>query len=205
MTKEKEQIAIDADFFNKFTEENPDGELFLSVMKEFNAFPIMHEYVYEYELAANTTAKKLKNENKIKIIKYNDYLPTPESRSKYENDFKKAYKIMNGSDLTVSDIFTYHREKENLGEIRSALMAIRMNVNLFMSDDRGAKTFVTNHLSSRRHRLAVYNIYDTLEEIGKKEYKDMTWKQVRGFVKRVIKSPEEVEEINRIWHEKLEK
>lgn len=200
MTKEKRQIAIDADFFNKFTEENPDGELFLSVMEEFDAFPIMHEYVYGYELAANATVKKLKSEHKIKIIKDDDYLKTPESREKYENDFKRAYKILNGTDLTCPDVFKYCHQKENLGEIRSALMAIRINVDLFMSDDGGAKTFVTQHLSSRRHRLTVYNIFDTLKIIGEKDDKTIQWKQIKGFAKRVIKSKDKVEVINQIWH-----
>lgn len=58
MSEEKGKVAIDTDFFIKLNEKNTDGSLFLNIMDDLNLKPVMHRYVYEYELLGNITAKK---------------------------------------------------------------------------------------------------------------------------------------------------
>ena len=61
------------------------------------------------------------------------------------------------------DIYTYHCIDENLGEIRSIYMAMRMNCMYFMSDDSGARSFVKNTFTSKK-RLETMSVYDALKK-----------------------------------------
>ena len=80
-------------------------------------------------------------------------------------------------------------------------MAFYMNIDLFMSDDGGAKSFVQTQLSSRRHKIDVYNIYDTLEEIYKIPNRSIKWNEIKGFAKFVFANANyKYKKLNEIWH-----
>ena len=115
MTNEKRKVAIDADFFNKFTECDPSGEFFLKIVNELNIMPVMHSYIVEYELAGNPTAKKLIDEKKITVYDYSDYVNEDNEQS-YNENFRRAYRTLNYQEFDGKgkDEFTYHRRKENL-------------------------------------------------------------------------------------------
>lgn len=199
MAEEKREVAIDADFFRKFTEKDKDGQLFLRVMDELNIQPVMHEYVYEYELSGDSTVKQLRANGRIKVYTYTDYI-NESNKVSYEKQFSKAYEYFNYSKY-IKDIYVYHHEKESLGEIRTSLMTFYMGIDLFMSDDGAAKAFVTNRLSSRRHKIEVYNIYDTLEWIYKMGSTTIKWSEIKGMAKSVFaKAKHKYDEINNLWH-----
>ena len=85
MSDKQKQAAIDTDFFVKLTKKNADGKLFLDVMREFKATPVMHTYVYNYELAGNTAARLLVEKKLIRVVDYEEYLP--KDRSHYAMRF----------------------------------------------------------------------------------------------------------------------
>lgn len=199
MADEKRVAAIDADFFGKLTEKDKDGILFLKIMDELGVTPVMHQYVYEYELAYNSTAKKLKETGRIQIYDYTRFI-TPQNNENYIQNFKRAFLEFNymGYD-TRWDVFSYHHEKQNLGEIRTALMAFYMGIDLFMSDDGQAKEFTMNKLSSRKHRIVVYNLFDTLVEVHKLDNSNVKWMEIKGMAKNVL-SVNKYNRLNEIWH-----
>lgn len=89
----------------------------------------------------------------------------------------------NAKPFKGKDIYTYHHEKENLGEIRTALMALYLNINLMMSDDFEAKQYISNRLSSKRHPIKVYNIYDTLLVLSDCKGRQLQWNNIKGLSK----------------------
>lgn len=197
MANDIKEVAIDADFFRKFTENDRDGILFMKVMGELSRKPVIHEYVYEYELGDNATVKKLKEKGDIIVYTHDDYIKNEQA---YRALFDMAYQYFNYKSFT-ENVFTYHHEKESLGEIRTSIMAYYKGIDLFLSDDGGAKSFVMNRLSSRRNRIDVYNIYDTLKVIGTLENKQLKWSEVKGMAKAAFqKSKEKYDDINKIWH-----
>lgn len=202
MTNEKRRVAIDADFFYKFTENDPSGEFFLKIMNELNIMPVMHSYIAEYELAGNPTVRKLIDEKKITVYDYSDYV-NEEGVQGYIEKFRWAYEIFNYKEFDGNgkDEFTYHCRKENLGELRTALMAFYMDIDLFMSDDGGAKSFVQTKLSSRRHKIDVYNVYDTLVEVYNISNRSIKWNEIKGFAKYVFANAnDKYKKLNEIWH-----
>lgn len=200
MAEEKREVAIDADFFKKLTEKDVSGELFLKIMDELNISPVMHEYVYSYELNGNPTARKLKESGIIKIYNYPDYINASNGQA-YQSNFERAYDYFNAKKFK-GDVYSYHHSEESLGEIRTSLMALYLKIDLFMSDDGDAKSFVTNRLSSRRHKITVYNIYDTLVELHNLENLSIKWSEVKGMAKRVFeRAMYKYDAINELWHE----
>ena len=85
-----------------------------------------------------------------------------------------------------TDIFTYHRAKENLGEIHTALMAQHLHIDLMVSHDIGAKSYIEHHMSSSRHPLAVYNIGDVLAFLAACDRSVVKWQDVKGVAKRLF-------------------
>lgn len=74
MTKDGRRVAVDADFFRKMSDKDVDGKLFLRIMAELNIEPVMHEYVYNYELAGNSVVRKLKENEMITVYQYSDFI-----------------------------------------------------------------------------------------------------------------------------------
>jgi hypothetical protein len=181
MEEIKREVVIDTDYFKKFTEKCPSGELFLRIMDEMNVSPVMHSYVYTEELMDNRTAIELVEKNEIKIYNYSNFIDE-NNINDYEDKFKRAYKDFNFKEFD-RNIYEYRHDKESLGEIRSTLMAWYMNINIFMSDDREAELFVTGKLSNHRRKIIVYNVYDTLKEISLKSTKNIRWSDVKATAK----------------------
>lgn len=196
MTEEK--VAIDTDFFIKITEKSKDGDLFVKLMNELNVRPVMHEYVYYEELCGYSIAENLVNKKFIEIVKYEDFLADG-TREWYENAFREAYKYFNYNKFQ-GDVYTDKKKGRNLGEIRTALMAVYMGIKVFMSDDCGAKEYVKERVNSRRHPLEVQNIYDVLMIIAGKENRKVSWSEIKGCAKRVVKDRKRYEEIKAQWH-----
>lgn len=199
MENSKGQAVIDADFFNKLTEKDSSGGLFLRVMEEMGYNPIMHKYVLDEELFCNKTARQLVEKGYIKVLDHTDFL-TSGNKNDYEEKFRNLYKYFNFQEFS-GDVYTYRHCQQNLGEIRSSLMAWYLGINILMSDDKSAKYYITSRLSSRRHKVLVYNVYDVLKMIGQKKTRSIKWAGVKATAKAAFANTEDLyNDIYNIWH-----
>lgn len=200
MTEEKEMVAIDTDFFIKLTEKAGNGELLVQIMNELNIQPVMHEYIYREELCGNIIAKGLVESGFIKEITY-DFFITAENQAGYESSFRTAYQYFN-YDVFKDDVYNCKRKKENLGEIRTVLMAVYMGIGVFMSDDRMAKTYVNAKINSRRHPMIVKDVHDVFMELAQKEPKVIKWSDIKGCAKHALAGHDDLyHEVRNKWHE----
>ena len=198
------RIVIDSDFFQKITT-NDNGEMLKKLMSEYNAIPVMHEYVANKELDNNTKAQKLINEGFIKIIYYDDaeFLNKDEFfEENYKNAFIDAFKFCNGEepDLSKCSLRDYRKAKHNMGEIHSSIMALYLRLEIFMSDDNGAKQYVKQKINTERFKLKVLNLKDTFLEIAKKTNKSITYKEFKEATKgqKIIKKDDK-DKIKSAW------
>lgn len=65
--------------------------------------------------------------------------------------------------------------------------------------DGQAKEFTMNKLSSRKHRIVVYNLFDTLVEVHKLDNSNVKWMEIKGMAKNVL-SVNKYNRLNEIWH-----
>ena len=183
------KVVVDTDYFKFITMDCTDEILFKAVIKELHILPIMHEYVYKQELHENAFVKKLVAEDVIQIYEYSSFLTNEERKEEYGRGFRYAYKEMNGRDFSrVHQIKEYHHEKENLGEIHSAIMARMLNLDMFMSNDGGARNLVEFKLNSRKHRIQVMNIEDTFRELSANENTSLSWNQIKNVIRQFKKN-----------------
>ena len=123
-----------------------------------------------------------RNKENILNLDYDVYIDR-ENDENYREYFKLAYEKMNRYDFPENqDIYTYHCIDENLGEIRSIYMAMRMNCMYFMSDDSGARSFVKNTFTSKMN----YHSH---------EFRDEVWTVIAGEGRAVINDVEQNEQV----------
>ena len=190
MTKDCDQVAVDTAFLIKIVESD-NGILFEKIMKQMNRIPVIHEYVYQHEIMENRAIKALIDKNIINIINYSDFLLEEFDKEQYERIFRQTYKGMNGQRL---------HEKENIGEIHTALMALHLNIDLMVSDDNGAKNYIEKNLSSKRHKLSVQNIPDVLLSLASSDRCFLHWQDIKGLIKRLYgKNSKIYIEIRKCW------
>ena len=187
MTKECVQVAVDTAFLSKLTEEDQRGVLFKNIMLQMRRSPVMHQYVYKEELHGNMSARNLVEEGSVQLVQFADFLKNKADMAFYEGLFRQAYKGMNGRELPkTADVFTYRHEKENIGEIHTALMAQYLNIDLMVSHDDGAKKYIEEHMSSRRHELTVWNIQDVFKALAFCDRDIVKWRDIKGVAKRLF-------------------
>lgn len=194
--------AIDSDFFQKTTDFDKNGALFAQMMRDLGYRPVMHEYVAKEELWGKYIP--LVERLGIEIVTYDDFLgEDSREREQYEMMFQDLYKIFTGRNFPASeDVYDYHRKGESLGEIRTALMAVWKNIDMFLSDDGAAKTNIRAHLYSSRHKIEVYSIYDVLLTIGRTPLRQLKWQDVKGFARRMSDNRSNLhyyDDIQKVW------
>lgn len=206
MTKECVQVAVDTAFLSKLTEEDRRGVLFKNIMLQKGRAPVVHQYVYEEELFGNTAARNLVEEGSVRVVMFEEFLKDQSDKDQYDRLFRQAYKGMNGCQLSTKvDIFTYRHEKENLGEIHTALMAQHLNIDLMVSHDAGAKKYIEEHMSSRRHRLLVWNVQDVFAELASLDRSWVKWSDIKGVAKRLFGQDERYHKIRDCWQANFDK
>jgi hypothetical protein len=199
------EVVIDTDYFRFITLDCTDKELFLEIMKELDIMPVMHEFVYRQELHAESFVKSLVENGDIKAICYSDFLKDKGKSEEYDKLAKYAYNVMNGWEFDDEREFkTYHHEKENLGEIHSITMARILKLDIFMSNDGGAKQFVEGRLNSRKHKIQVMNVEDTFKCILENADTNLNWSKIKNVVKQFKKNgtktdQERYERIQSAW------
>lgn len=202
MPEDKKDVVIDTDFFRKVTNNLSTNELFLKIMDEMGLCPVMHEYIFKEELHKDSFVTKLRDSGVLKVYSFEHYLNSGNTEE-FEEKFMEAYKKFNFQPFKGDNIRTYRKSEESLGEIHSSLMAWYMNMDIMMSDDGEAKHYVTTMLNSRQRKIHVYNIYDTLEYIGKMPERSIKWKEIKGMANQAFeRAPKKFDSIREIWVER---
>lgn len=176
---EQIKVVIDADFFRNITEYEHGLKLFFKVMDDLDMEPVMHEFVANVELKNNVYLQQLKDECKISIISYEDYLKE-EDESEYKEYFLRAFERINRFDFPEKDIYEYQERDESLGEIRSLYMARKLGYIYFMSDDADAKVLARNFFSSKK-AVDVKSLYEALI-MCKERNTELKWKDINPTV-----------------------
>lgn len=199
MGQNKKQIVLDTDFIKLITAQN-DGQLLKKLMEEHDATPVVHQYVAEHELFETPIALAMIEEGYLHVIKYEDYLQNDLYRKQYENAFLEGYNFCNNHPpyLKKCDIFSLRKSGENIGEIHSALMASFLRLEIFMSNDKGAKHYVETKINTQRYQLKVSNVVEVFEEIAKVDKKSITFDEFKSATKGLLPKAN-ITSIKKMW------
>lgn len=183
---QKTQAVVDSDFLQGILH-NGTPELFRQLMDELEITPVVHPYVAEVELQYCKEAQELIKEGYIKKIEYNDFLPFDADKEVYNTQVWEILDKISEKDLPpekYQDVFRkdFRLTEYSIGEVLSELMAKKMQLPLFASNDFGAKNIARLHLNSSRYHLEVKNVADLLEKVIERGT-SMAWKDMKAILR----------------------
>lgn len=201
---ESTKVVLDCDFLQGILG-NSSVNFFKQLMSELNVKPVVHSYVAEVELQYCSEAKKLIEDGYIEKIEYSQYLLSDYDRELYNEMVWELLDDYGKYDLPPKrhrDVFRegFHYSENSIGEIMSELMAKRMQLPLFASNDGGAKSIANSRINSSKYILEVKNIADLLNDIGVRE-NGLAWRDVKAVL-REKRWHEKREELWHLWNEK---
>ncbi len=180
-----EKAVVDADFTKLLCSLSIEN-CFIRFMSAVGKSPIMAWYVADSELFACPKAIELIKQGDIEVVYPEDFLTDDLSRQIFDNNVRSFAEAINGEIIPTSvDIFSkgFHLSGKNLGEIISELMAKELDIELFVSNDWGAKRYVETYINSSNYELKVKNVAELCEIIAAQKNKDLfKWKEIKSIL-----------------------
>ncbi|MCM1182461.1 MAG: hypothetical protein NC337_03700 [Roseburia sp.] len=198
---EKTKVIADTDFMNYMARAKGEADFYFNkLVEDLRMEPVVHEFLYNKEMMGNPLVAKLVRENKLIVMKYEDFL-TDLNDSYYSMLFADLYKYCNGRDLKYgnSDFRTYQEAGANLGEIHSVILALYTGYPVFLSNDNGVKAMVQAKINTAKFRLTVKNVMDVFEEIAAREKTVFTKKDFVNLTKGDSGRKNKIQEIKNKW------
>ena len=200
---QKKKVIVDTDFIN-YMIRGKDGidYYFNKIIADMNVTPVVHEFLYNKEMMGNPLVTKLVKEQKLTVVKYEDFL-NDLNDPYYSSLFADLYRYCNERELDYgrANFRTYQEAEANLGEIHSVILALYTGYPLFFSNDNGSKTMAKTKINTSRYQLEVRNIIDVFDEIAVMETKSLTKKDFVNLTKGDSGRKAQVQEIKEKWIE----
>ncbi len=178
----KIQAVVDADFTKHLCESGSE-DLFERLMSALDRQPVMAWYVANTELFDCKKAQDLIKNGLIKVISPNDFLSDDVSRHLFDLNVRSLAETINEVAISdKADIYSdgFHLSGSNLGEIISELMAKELGIELFASNDKGAKRYAQSYINSQSYTLTVKNAGELFEEVaGQGKQDQFKWKEIK--------------------------
>ena len=201
---ESTKVILDCDFLQGILN-NTSVDFLKQLMNELHVKPVVHEYVAEVELKYCSEAQELIEDGYIEKIEYSQYLHSDYDRKIYNEMVWELLENHGKGTLPPEkyrDVFRegFHYSENSIGEIMSELMAKRMQLPLFASNDGGAKSIAKLRINSSKYTLTVKNIAELLYDIGGRE-NGLAWKDIKAVL-REKRWHEEREKLWQMWNAK---
>ena len=198
---DKREVIVDCDFLSDLLK-NTSKDFFIQLMDELGVRPIVHSYVADVELEYCKEAQELIQSGYIRKIEYAEYLQDETQRMQYNQSVWQILDIINDDDLPpekYQDVFRkgFSYKTHSIGEVMSELMAKELKLELFASNDFGAKSVAKRHINSARYELKVRNLAELLREVGQRE-NTLKWKDIKEAL-RDERWKREKDKIRKFW------
>lgn len=182
----KKEVVLDCDFLSSLLE-NTSIDFFKQVMDELDVSPVVHSYVADEELEYCSEAQDLIKEGYIRKIEYSEYLHSDLQREQYNQAVWYIMDIINDDKLPPQKYQNVFREgfsykNHSIGEVLSELMAKELGLELFASNDFGAKSIANRHINCTYYVLKVRNLAEIFYEIGHRE-NGLKWKDIKAALR----------------------
>ena len=197
----KREVIVDCDFLSDLLK-NTSTDFFKQMMDELGVSPVVHSYVADVELEYCKEAQELIKAGYIRKVEYAEYLKNEAQKEQYNQSVWHILDIINDDELPPKQFQNVFQErfsykKHSIGEVLSELMAKELKLELFASNDFGAKTVAKRHINSTRYELKVRNLAELLKEIGQRE-NTLKWKDIKDAL-RDTRWKSEKEKLRDLW------
>ncbi len=199
----KKEVVLDCDFLSGLLE-NTSVDFFKQMMDELEVSPVVHSYVADVELEYCLEAQDLIKEGYIRKINYEEYLHSELQREQYNQAVWYIMDVINDDELPplkYQNVFRndFSYKNHSIGEVLSELMAKELRLELFASNDFGAKSVAKRHINSTYYVLKVRNLAEVLREIGQHE-NGLKWKDIKAAL-RDERWKRDKDKLRKLWIE----
>ena len=135
----KTEVIVDTCFLQKLSSEGKAIDNVKRILTELEYIPVVHPYIYEYELSLYSYFVRLVEEKYIRVISYNEFQKDTADKQTYEDYYDVLYEEMI---LTLEamnspkqieklclhkhkgqTIYNTHKQGSSMGDVHMILMA----------------------------------------------------------------------------------
>lgn len=215
----KTEVIVDTCFLQKLSSEGKAIDNVKRILTELEYIPVVHPYIYEYELSLYSYFVRLVKEKYIRVISYNEFQKDTADKQTYEDYYDVLYEEMI---LTLEamnspkqieklclhkhkgqTIYNTHKQGSSMGDVHMILMASYLQMPILLTEDSDIE--MLRDIAKRRMRLGQYSLQilngiQLIEEIAKKQDASISIKEIESILK-AMKKRDAISSIKRVWRE----
>ena len=215
----KTEVIVDTCFLQKLSSEGKAIDHVKRILTELEYIPVVHPYIYEYELSLYSYFVRLVEEKYIRVISYNEFQKDTADKQTYEDYYDVLYEEMI---LTLEamnspkqieklclhkhkgqTIYNTHKQGSSMGDVHMILMASYLQMPILLTEDSDIE--MLRDIAKRRMRLGQYSLQilngiQLIEEIAKKQDASISIKEIESILK-AMKKRDAISSIKRVWRE----
>ncbi len=215
----KTEVIVDTCFLQKLSSEGKAIDNVKRILTELEYIPVVHPYIYEYELSLYSYFVRLVEEKYIRVISYNEFQKDTADKQTYEDYYDVLYEEMI---LTLEamnspkqieklclhkhkgqTIYNTHKQGSSMGDVHMILMASYLQMPILLTEDSDIE--MLRDIAKRRMRLGQYSLQilngiQLIEEIAKKQDASISIKEIESILK-AMKKRDAISSIKRVWRE----
>ena len=215
----KTEVIVDTCFLQKLSSEGKAIDNVKRILTELEYIPVVHPYIYEYELSLYSYFVRLVEEKYIRVISYNEFQKDTADKQTYEDYYDVLYEEMI---LTLEamnspkqieklclhkhkgqTIYNTHKQGSSMGDVHMILMASFLQMPVLLTEDSDIE--MLRDIAKRRMRLGQYSLQilngiQLIEEIAKKQDASISIKEIESILK-AMKKRDAISSIKRVWRE----
>lgn len=176
---DKIEVLVDTCFFEKLSGHGKHIDDFKSVLDALDYDPVVHPYLYEFEMKQLAYIEQLAAEGYIRVASYSEFLPDSAHQILYEGYFKSFHqalanrvnasasaKHINELPLKV-DIYKDHLAKSSMGDVHMIIMAVFTQIPIVLTDDHDITELRSIAANLVQYDGANFDIFDSADIIIK--------------------------------------
>ena len=146
---EKTEVIVDTCFLQKLSSEGKALDVIKRVLDELDYAPVVHPYIFKYELELYSYFESLVKEGYIRVVSYNDFLKDRSDEQMYEACFETLYEELRSSLEAMGGpkqieklclhkgktIYNTHKQGSSMGDIHMILMASYLQMPILLTED----------------------------------------------------------------------
>ena len=215
----KTEVIVDTCFLQKLSSEGKAIDNVKRILTELEYIPVVHPYIYEYELSLYSYFVRLVEEKYIRVISYNEFQKDTADKQTYEDYYDVLYEEMI---LTLEamnspkqieklclhkhkgqTIYNTHKQGSSMGDVHMILMASYLQMPILLTEDSDIE--MLRDIAKRRMRLGQYSLQilngtQLIEEIAKKQNTSISVKEIESILKAMRKR-DAISSIKAVWRE----
>ena len=213
----KTEAIVDTCFLQKLSSEGKSIDNVKRVLAELEYLPVVHPYIYEYELSLYSYYENLVKEGYLRVVEYSEFQKDAYDKQTYEDYYNVLYEDMRLALVAIGGpkqikklclrngqtIYDTHNQGSSMGDVHMILMAAYLQMPIILTEDSDIellRNIAKRKIQLGQYSLQIYNGVQLIKEIAKKEDSSIDKRTLETILKAMGERGH-VSEMKTIWNE----